>query len=188
MQIRLLGLALLFVGSAGCGHAQGDVELSAQAVPNEPQQQSTTGESAAEPAPSPASTTAPAPTQAPAVVTEGWCPFKCAAARPSTRTLSDAEVASLKTAMDPTMTGIRQCAIQENVRHRSGPILNLRFGEAGDLVDLGVDATGFDETVAECFQNVVRGGSGVPQVKLEGPQATIRCSERCDKKALWGSR
>ncbi len=179
------GLALL-AGAAACGHAQGDVELNAHTVANEPASSASTGEppSSVEP-PATATEAAPPP---PPVVTEGWCPFTCLAARPTSRTLSDADVASLKTAMGPTMTSVRQCAIQENVRHRSGPILNLRFGEAGDLVDLGVDTTGFDDTVASCFENVVRGSMSLPQVKLEGPRATIRCSEKCDRKTFWGPR
>jgi hypothetical protein len=179
------GLALL-AGAAACGHAQGDVELSAQAVPNEPVSSANASEPSSAAEPPATAPEAPAPPQP--VVTEGWCNFTCLAARPTSRTLSDADIASLKSAMGPTMTGIRQCAIQENVRHRTGPILNLRFGETGDLVDLGVDATGFDDTVSSCFENVVRGSMALPQVKLEGPRATIRCSEKCDRKTFWGPR
>jgi hypothetical protein len=128
------------------------------------------------------SNAAPTPTLAIAV-----CPLDCHIADgPRRIPLPQQELDALRSAFGPTMSGLRQCASTngglEDERHK--PTLNLRFGPRGELLDVGVDPTGWDATVEDCMQQVVRGGAANPQVSIDGP-ADVRCSEKCERHARW---
>jgi hypothetical protein len=132
----------------------------------------------------------PVPTAAISAPTPGYaiavCPLECHIADgPREIPLPQPEVDSLRSAFAPTMNGLRQCASSdgmENERHK--PTLNLRFGSHGQLMDVGVDPTGWDGQVEDCMLQVVRGGAPSPQVSLDGP-ADVRCSERCERHGRW---
>jgi hypothetical protein len=115
------------------------------------------------------------------------CPLDCHVADGPRRTpVSPQQLDSLRAAFGPTMAGLRQCAATanglEDERHK--PTINLRFGPKGELMDVGVDPTGWDGQTEDCMQQVVRGGASNPQVSFDGP-ADVRCSERCERHGRW---
>jgi hypothetical protein len=114
------------------------------------------------------------------------CPLECHVADgPREIALPQTELDSLRSAFAPTMSGLRQCAAVsglENERHK--PTINLRFGPKGELMDVGVDPTGWDPQAEDCMQQVVRGGGANPQVSIGGP-ADVRCSEKCEHHGTW---
>ena len=138
----------------------------------------TAAATAAAPAPAqtaPAATVASDP--APSV-----CPLTCAIATPRHRLLQSDEQDRLRAAFAPTLSGLHQCMSGGDTRyegrHWRAPSLTLRFSYSGDLLDVGVDAAGWDVNASRCFDGVVRGGISNPDVRLEGP-ATVSCVERC---------
>ncbi len=110
------------------------------------------------------------------------CPLHCVIATPSHRVLQPEEQERLRGAFAATMGGLRSCVYSERSdgRHRiRPPALTVRFAPSGDLLDVGVDGTGFGYSAESCFNGVVRGSTTGPDVRLEGP-ATVRCVERCE--------
>ena len=111
----------------------------------------------------------------------GACPMQCWVAEPHhPRPITAEELERLRIALGPTLDGLRHC--MAGWGRRRHPILNLRFNRAGDLLDEGVDTTGFEGSAEECMQALVRGNVSPPNVKFEGP-ATVRCTERCEPAA-----
>jgi hypothetical protein len=114
------------------------------------------------------------------------CPLDCHVADgPRRIPLPQQELDALRSAFGSTMSSLRQCASTsglEDERHK--PTINLRFGPKGELLDVGVDPTGWDANVEDCMQQVVRGGAANPQVAIGGP-ADVRCSEKCERHGTW---
>jgi len=110
------------------------------------------------------------------------CPLRCAIATPRHRVLQQDEEDRLRGAFAATVGGLRACMSGEQYEGRRArpPALTIRFAPSGDLLDVGVDTTGWGYAADSCFQSVVRGSSGGPDVRFEGP-ATVRCAERCDR-------
>lgn len=112
------------------------------------------------------------------------CPLHCFVAQGRQKQDVTAEqLERLRGALAPTMNGLRQCA-GGWADTRRNPIVNLRFNSAGDLMDLGVDTTGFEASADDCMQQVARGSTRNPSIKFEAP-GTVRCAERCEKKPRW---
>lgn len=177
------GVVLLFacVGVA-CGHAKGSVELSAQSMDNAdgttaPPPQSTAAMS--EPAPS-----SSAPETQP-IYDYPSCPLECRILRPHVRALSTDERDRIRAALAPTIGGLKSCIYgnQAPTGYVRPPPVNLRFSDQGDLIDLGVDSSGFDANVEACMQSLAHGQSTMPQVKLESGAATVMCAEACPRPA-----
>lgn len=196
--------SLFAVLLAACAHKQDMAtdELSAQ-----------TGEdlgsgSAAperEPSPQPAMTTTRIGAPAPDGGAEDWgpeepgpqgaaspgyvvavCPLECYVADGRNREpITGPRLDALRAAFTPIMSGLRQCVASSNMENeRHKPTINLRFGPRGELLDVGADPTGWDESANDCMLQVVRGGAAYPSVTFDGP-AAVRCSERCDAHPRW---
>lgn len=178
-----LGIGLLLFAACiavACGHAKGSVELSAQSIDNTdstpPPPPSSTAV-ASEPAPS---ATAP---EAPPIYDYPSCPLECRILRPHVRALATEERDRIRAALAPTINGLKSCIYgnQPPAGYVRPPPVNLRFSDSGDLIDLGVDSSGFDTNVEGCMQSLAHGQSAMPQVKLESGAATVMCAESCPR-------
>ena len=114
------------------------------------------------------------------------CPADCYIADGARRIpVPQQELDALRAAFGPTLSGLRQCAAtggMDDERHK--PTINLRFGPRGELMDVGVDPTGWDAQTEDCMQQVARGAASAPQVSIDGP-ADVRCSEKCERHGRW---
>jgi hypothetical protein len=174
--VMLLALAACASGAKYGANAElRDDELS---LTNDAPSRPATGASAAPP---PATPPPDAPPPAPVATAEAplACPVRCAIATPHHRVLAADEEERLRGAFTPILRGLRSCANSsgDDGRQRA-PGVMARFASSGELLDLGVDDTGWGQGADACFQSVARGGSN-PDVRLEGP-AMVRCSERCE--------
>jgi hypothetical protein len=167
--------------------AQGDaLDTSAASTPATQASETPTQEAVRIGAPPESSAPVPVAGPTPGYTTVAVCPLDCHIADgPRRIPLPQNELDALRSAFGPTMGGLRQCASTaglEDEKHK--PTINLRFGPKGELLDVGVDPTGWDAQTEDCMQQVVRGGAANPQVSLDGP-ADVRCSEKCDRHAAW---
>lgn len=179
----LLSAVVAIVG-AGCA-AKGNVRVNATDL--DAQDESARPPDPEPPAPVASSTPAPVATSEPAapasVASDGAtaCPVHCAIATPRHRTLATDEEQTLRGAFASTMGALRSCMNSEHADARSRPpALTIRFATSGELLDVGVDSSGWGYAAETCFQGVVRGSNAGPNVRLEGP-ATVRCAERCER-------
>jgi hypothetical protein len=172
---------LVFAAGAAvaCGHAKGSVELSAQSMET----------NTSEPPPPPQSTAAmsePAPSSSappPPMYDYPGCPLECRILRPHVRALSPDEHERIRTAIAPTINGLKSCIYgnEAPASYVRPPPVNLRFSDQGDLVDVGIDSSGFEQNVEGCMQSLAHGQSTVPQVKLDSGAATVMCLETCPR-------
>ena len=134
---------------------------------------------AATPEPPPASSSEPMPP--PQVYDGPSCPLHCAIVRPRSRVLGKDEEERLRAALAPTMGGVRSCVYADGSdgRYVRPPALTLRFSDANELLDVGVDASGYEGGAESCLLSVVRGGAS-PEVRIDGP-ATVQCREQCER-------
>lgn len=158
-----------------------NVELSAQSADDarvDPDARPS-GVVAATTEPPPASSSEPAP--APQVYDGPSCPLHCAIVRPRSRVLGADEEERLRAALASTMGGVRSCVYAggSDGRYVRPPALTLRFNDANELLDVGVDASSYEGGAESCFLSVVRGGAN-PDVRIDGP-ATVLCRERCER-------
>lgn len=181
------GHVLLLGSLVSLASCQAGVQVRAQSDEGASARATTDGDNAPS-TPTAATTSAPEPVASPAMVggvADGVpaCPLHCAIATPRHRTLAQDEEERLRGAFAATMGGLRSCVSSERSdgRHVRPPALTIRFAPSGDLLDVGVDGTGFGYSAESCFQGVVRGSTTNPDVRLEGP-ATVRCVERCEHR------
>lgn len=194
MHIRFLvrvqsAASLLSVASlvlCGACHVDGKVNASVNA--NEPIPARSDDEAAATSATStPTTTPAPAPATpapvaavapAPSAPPADACPLVCHAARGSEKaTLTNEEVAQLRTALEPVLGRMRTCSSPDEWRRHGSPFVNLRIDSDGSLSELGVEPNG--EGQSSCFDDAARGAS--VSVSLPG-RKVVRCAERCARE------
>ena len=125
--------------------------------------------------------TAPSSAPSPPTYDGPSCPLHCALVRPRSRTLGADEEERLRAALAPTMSGVRSCVYAggSDGRYIQPPALTLRFNDANELLDIGVDTSSYEGAGESCFLSVVRGGAS-PDVRIDGP-ATVQCRERCER-------
>jgi hypothetical protein len=172
--------ALAFAGACGGAKVKANTELRDDDLTTGKDDYSgPAASSSAAPPPSAPVDSTPPPQQV-AMDSGPTCPVHCAIATPRHRVLAPDEEERLRAAFAPTIGGLHSCMNSERYEGRwvRPPALTIRFAPSGDLLDVGVDTTGWAND--SCFQAVVRGPSTGPDVRLEGP-ATVRCGERCER-------
>jgi hypothetical protein len=174
---------VLVLALAACGGARlkANTELSDDDLALTSSGSSTPATTAsASAAPPPAEPPPPASPPAPTADVPLACPVQCVIATPRHRTLAPDEQERLRAAVTPTLSALRSCASSANGegRHRPPGVI-LRFATTGEVLDFGIDDTGWGESNADaCFQSLHSGPN--PDVRVEGP-ATVRCAERCER-------
>lgn len=127
---------------------------------------------AAPAAPAPAPTpTAAEPAPAPAVLP--GCALVCVNAHPRLRVNADTE-AKITSAVSNEMSQLHNCT-----HGGPAPSLTLRFDSTGELTEFGVDDEHSRVNNAAGCVDAVR--THRPALSFPGP-ATLRCSERCDRR------
>lgn len=179
--------AVVAIGAllVACGAENTSLELHTQeALTSEPAEQPPPA-----PAPSPsmasaarAPSDAGAPSQPQSAPPASACPLQCYIANGRQREpVAADDLAKLQSALASTMAAIHQCtAASRTDNPRKSPTVNLRFGPAGQLLDVGADPTGYDSDIADCMEAATRGGSA-PSISFDGP-GTVRCAEKCDRR------
>lgn len=136
--------------------------------------------SASEPPPAPT----PAPTQTqtqaapetPTAPPADACPLSCYVASGADHfAVSDAEASSIRSALEPTLAGMRACTTPDAWRRHGSPVLHLRVAADGVVSEVDVDPHHRYEYERACMDNAAR-----TNVTLSLPgRFAVRCSEHC---------
>ncbi len=129
--------------------------------------------------PPPVTASAPAQTQAPvanAAPPADACPLSCYVASGADHfAVSDQEAASIRSALEPTLAGMRACTTPDSWRRHGSPMLHLRVAADGAVNEVDVDPHHRYEYERACMDNAARTG-----VTLSLPgRFAVRCSEHC---------
>ena len=129
--------------------------------------------------PTPARTPAPAQTEAPATPSAppaDACPLTCYVASGADHfAVSDQEASSIRSALEPTLAGMRACTAPDSWRRHGSPVLHLRVAADGVVNEVDVDPHHRYDNERACMDNAARTGVAL---SLPGRFA-VRCSEHC---------
>ena len=173
----LILAALSFVGCRVSAEAKTGSGVNASIDGNESRSSSTETVSTTPPSPPPPPPASSAPPPPPAPPPASACPLDCYVASGGDRiAVTDQELQSIRSGLEPVMGRMRACADAETWRRRGSPTILLRVAPDGSAAEVDVDPHHGYELEARCMDSAAQGASVA--VSLPG-RAAVRCVERC---------